>query len=295
MTLPAALRADIQGAAGVQVEDAVEVGGGCITHALQLRTPEGDAFLKWGKANEFPAGMFAAEADSLRVIARREVVRVPQVRHVCDSGAGDYRWLLLEWLEPGRITRASWEQLGRSLAKLHRSTADAFGSNTSNFIGTLPQSNEWNADWPSFWRDERIMPQTERASDSGALKLRDRRRIEKMLDHIVELASAGSHDGPSLLHGDLWGGNVHGLKDGMAALIDPASYYGHREVDLAMARLFGGLDARFFEAYAEAWPLQPGAESRTQLYQLYYLLVHVNLFGGAYVAGTMASVSKLGF
>lgn len=289
------LIAEIEAAAGIRVQDVQAVGGGCINNAMHVRMTSGNAFLKWSSRSKSEPGMFAAEADALRVLARVEALRVPAVIYVRDDDTAGNRWLLLEWLEPGHITNAAWEVFGRGLAQLHRASADAFGWHAPNFIGWLPQSNVWHKDWPAFWRDERIMPQAERAATSGAVGVRDHRRMLSLLGHLPELAGAGNDDGPSLLHGDLWRGNVHGLANGDAALIDPASYYGHREVDLAMAALFGGFDARFFDAYEEAWPMQPGKDLRRDLYQLYYLLVHVNLFGASYVAATKALIAKLGF
>lgn len=294
MRLPAALRAEIEAAAGSPLQDAGAVGGGCISNTTRVRLASGSTFLKWGARKECAAGMFAAEAESLRVLARAGAVRVPGIIAMQDNLDAAYGWLLLEWLEPGPTSARAWEELGRALALLHRTSARAFGWYTPNFIGSLPQSNRWNTDWPSFWRDERIMPQVERATSAGALKGRDRRRIESMLERVEELAGSGNDEGPALLHGDFWSGNVHGLAAGTVALVDPASYYGHREVDLAMASLFGGFDERFFGAYEEAWPQSPGSNVRRELYQLYFLLVHVNLFGESYVAQTMSSVRKLG-
>lgn len=272
------------------------IAGGCISHAAQLRTTSGaQAFLKYGAQREFPLGIFAAEARSLTVLLDTGVVRVPSVIAASDTDDASFTWLLLEWLEPGRMTAPSWEKLGRSLARLHRCNHDSCGWFTANFIGSLPQSNEWTAGWPEFWRDQRIIPQLEMAAHSGALRAAERARIDALLDQIDELLQGDDKHRPSLLHGDLWSGNVHAAVTGEPALIDPASYYGHREVDLAMAALFGGFDRRFFEAYDEVWVRAPGHERRRLVYQLYYLLVHVNLFGRSYLAGTMSVVGQLGF
>lgn len=269
------------------------VGGGCISNATRLLTDAGDRyFLKWGT---FAPGLFAGEAHGLAELQSARAVRVPAVIAFEDEAQNEFNWLLLEWLEPGTVGPRAWQDLARALAALHRQTRDRFGWIEANFIGSLPQQNDWSHDWPAFWRDARIHPQLEMASRSGALNSRERRRIEAVLAKVSELAVAGNEDGPSLLHGDLWGGNVHATASGEAALIDPSVYYGHREVDLAMAALFGGFTRDFFDAYHDAWPLRDGAEQRRLLYQMYYLLVHVNLFGGSYVSSTMSVVGRLGF
>ena len=289
--IPGALQIEVESALGQPVVAARAVGGGCISNATRVETADGNAvFLKW-----LPRGdnaIFACESTCLHAMSETNTVRVPSVIALSDAG-GEFSWILLEWLEPGKLSRTDWESLGRALAAMHRNSAESFGWQEPNFIGSLLQQNEWTAKWSTFWRKQRLAPQLRRAGfQLGSALVK---RIEKLMQHLNELASAGDDDGPSLLHGDLWGGNVHGLASGGAALIDPSSYYGHREVDLAMAKLFGGFDARFFDAYTEAWPLQRGHEERVHLYQLYYMLVHVNLFGGSYVSRTTALVEQLGW
>jgi fructosamine-3-kinase len=172
---------------------------------------------------------------------------------------------------------------------LHRTTAESFGWPEDNFIGSLSQANGWCKRWPLFWRERRLAPQVALASGSGLLRGQDRTALGRVVDRLDGALAVGTQEGPSLLHGDLWNGNVHALRDGTAAVVDPASYFGHREVDLAMAELFGGFDARFFDAYRAAWPVREGYELRRAIYQLYYLLVHVNLFGGSYLGGMRAA------
>jgi protein-ribulosamine 3-kinase len=289
VTPPAAVRAGVEAATGSAILRVTAVAGGCISPAARIETSDGGRwFLKWGNARGLPAGLFAEEARSLRALRATGAVRVPAV-----IAAGP-AWLLLEWLEPGGATRATWAGLGRELAALHRVRATRFGWDADNFIGTLPQANPSRADWPAFWREARLVPQLEQAAAAGHVDRAARTRFDRFLDRLDDLLAAGSADGPSLLHGDLWSGNVHIARDG-AALVDPSSYHGHREVDLAMAELFGGFDPAFHAAYAEAWPLQPGYRpERRAAYQLYYLLVHVNLFGGGYVAGTLAALRAAG-
>ena len=278
----------------VELRSAQSVGGGCISNATRVTTASGQsAFLKWAERGELPSGIFNAESQALRALAATHAVRVPLVIAEPDA-VGEFEWLLLEWLEPAPVSSTSWRRLGVALAELHRCSSTQFGWGNSNFIGSLLQANEWHRDWPEFWRSQRLLPQLERATQHGALEAAERHRFDALLDELDDLLGAGNSDGPSLLHGDLWSGNVHGTVEG-AALIDPSIYYGHREVDLAMAALFGGFGAAFYQAYNHAWPLEPWSERRRHVYQLYYLLVHVNLFGGSYLASALSAVRQLGF
>lgn len=261
------------------------VGGGCVSPAARVDTASGQSFfLKWG-APGLPGEMLTAEAAGLRALAAARAVRVPAV--LACGGEGSGAWLVLEWLEPGRPDAGSWAALGRGLAALHDDRGDRIGGDADNFIGPLPQSNTGAASWPEFWRDQRLRPHLTAAVRAGLLDHRDERRFEALFGQLDHLLAPAAEEGPSLLHGDLWSGNVHILGDGAPALIDPSVYHGHREVDLAMADLFGGFGREFRAAYEEAWPLLPGYEPvRRSVYQLYYLLVHVILFGAGYVSGT---------
>src|SRR5688572_20055182 len=277
--LPKPLKQDIESRLADVVEGVHAVTGGCISNASRVQMRGGETyFLKWG---DNPL-MFEAEAQALAVIRGTHTVRVPAVIVLED-------WLLMEWIEPAPMTPSTWDQLGGELAEMHRHQNAQFGWEAPNYIGSLPQSNSWSDDWAAFWRDQRIIPQIQ------GLGIAHRRRVENLLAQTSDELAPGNNEGASLLHGDLWGGNVHGAKHGGPAVIDPSSCYGHREVDLAMAALFGGFDARFFDAYNASWPLASGYERRRLFYQLYYMVVHVNLFGGSYLSGTMSLVGKLGF
>jgi protein-ribulosamine 3-kinase len=317
VNLPAAVRAAVESAIAERtgLREAVSatspVGGGCISPTLRLTTDSGSAFfLKLG-APDLPAGMLDAEARGLEALAATRTVRVPDVVGHGDGGGGaSSAWLLLEWLEPGQPRDGTWEALGRELAALHRHRGDRargeqpggdrfgggrFGADHDNYIGPLPQANDPTADWPGFWRDRRLEPQLAAAVDAGLLERLDVERFQRLFQRLDDLLAPAADDGPSLLHGDLWNGNVHVVADGTAALVDPSAYHGHREVDLAMADLFGGFPAAFRHAYDEAWPLAPGyAPARRAVYQLYYLLVHVNLFGPGYVSGTRSALRQAG-
>jgi fructosamine-3-kinase len=290
--LPDTLAQLLEQRSGARLHAVSAVSGGCISNTARVEFANREVvFLKWAHSSEQPAAMFSEEARSLRALAATKTVRVPAV--LDQHAEGDYVWLLLEWLEPGPRSSASQAQLGEALAALHQHTAETYGWLAANFIGSLPQSNRQHTSWPEFWREERLLPQLRLGA--SRLDAEQRRRLTQLIERCDEVIGDSEADGPSLLHGDLWGGNLHITADGTAALIDPSSYYGHREVDLAMAQLFGGFSADFFGSYERAWPCRPGLEQRLLLYQLYYLLVHVNLFGGGYAAQTMQVAERLGF
>jgi protein-ribulosamine 3-kinase len=270
---------------GRRIEAVRGVGGGCISPAARIQAAGDAYFLKWSDGTP-PRYFFREEARSLRALDAAHEVRVPRVV------ASDECWLLLEWLEPGHSSGGAWRALGLAVARMHRHRAEAFGWAADNYIGTLAQANAWLRTWPEFWRERRLRPQLERALHSGLLAAQDEAGFEALFEQFDTLLADAAEDGPSLLHGDLWGGNVHmGTEQG--ALIDPSSYYGHREVDLAMARLFGGFDAAFFDGYEAEWPTLPDAGGkRMAAYQLYYLLVHVNLFGAGYLAQTRDALRR---
>lgn len=268
------------------------VGGGCINQGTALRTTRGHFFLKWNRQADHR--FFRVEAEGLEALAAPGTVRVPSV--VAASGPGDgVAWLLLEWIEERRPGRAGWVGLGRELAALHRHAGQGrpgarFGWSGNNLIGSLPQPNGWSDDWAGFWAERRIRPLARELRARGALSEAQTNIVEAVAERAGELLGpAATADGPSLLHGDLWSGNVLFDRDGTPVLIDPAVYVGHREVDLAMADLFGGFSRAFREAYDDAWPLQPGYLRRRPAYQLYPLLVHARLFGGGYAAAAAAA------
>jgi fructosamine-3-kinase len=288
VTLPARVRDGVERAVG-RIRRISPVSGGCISQAFRVDTAAGTIFLKHHP--EAPPAMFAAEADGLRALhaAADGELRIPTVLALDEAAT----WIALEWLEPGPRGPDFGERLGRGLAALHRRGAGGWGWGweRANFIGPLAQANEPMSTWAEFWAERRLQPQLEMARAAG----RDAGSAadwDRLFCWLPELLAPAEEDGPSLLHGDLWGGNVLSAA-GEPALIDPAVYRGHREADLAMAELFGGFGAAFHAAYAEAWPLLPGyAEARRAIYQLYYLLVHVNLFGGGYGAQTAATLRR---
>ncbi|MBW2421543.1 MAG: fructosamine kinase family protein [Deltaproteobacteria bacterium] len=237
-------------------------------------------------------GMASAEARGLGWLAEARALRTPQVRAHGEAQDGLPAFLALEWIEtggPGADYAADYaEELGRGLAALHRTGAAGFGFAEDNFIGRLPQSNRRHESWVEFYAEERLGAQLDMARQAGRLPGRVAAALESLIEELPSLC--GPEEAPARLHGDLWGGNALVDPAGRPCLIDPAVYGGHREVDLAMMRLFGGFDRRVFAAYDEAWPLAPGHRERVDLYQLYPLLVHVNLFGGSYVGSLEGAI-----
>lgn len=260
------------------------VGGGCINRALVL---EGDGerfFVKLNRAQSL--AMFEAEFAGLEELRRAGAIRVP--RPICTGTAGGESFLAMEYLElDGRLDGA---RAGRQLADLHRVTAEQFGWSRDNTIGATPQINTPHRDWASFWRDCRLGPQLRLAAANGYGG-----RLQQSGERLMERLSAllDHRPVPSLLHGDLWGGNIGATASGEPVIFDPAVYYGDRETDLAMTELFGGFDARFYAAYRESWPLDPGYGVRKTLYNLYHILNHLNLFGGGYLAQAQSMIDRL--
>lgn len=285
--LSAAVEAAIGAASGRPFSRAraADQGGGCINRALVLTGVDGRRF--FAKINGLERlDMFEAEAAGLRELDASGAIRVP--RPLTLGAAGGEAFLILEWLDIGASGRAA--ELGRRLADLHRHSQAGFGWWRDNHIGATPQHNAPLPDWVDFYRARRLLPQFELARDNGAPR-RLLQQGERLLA-CLEGFFPGYRPRPSLLHGDLWGGN-HGYVDGQPVVFDPAVYFGDREADLAMTELFGGYPAAFHEAYREAWPLDPGYRVRKQLYNLYHVLNHFNLFGGGYAAQAEAMIGRL--
>jgi fructosamine-3-kinase len=277
-----------------RISSAHPLGGGCINASARIDTDHGERFfVKWNA--RAPAGMLAAEADGLIALARADALRVPAVAAVGRAPPDGLQWLMLEYIETGRTARDYAERLGAGLAALHRSGASdapAWGWPHDNFIGSLPQSNAHTRGWGEFWRERRLQPQLGRARAAAHFSGRDGALLDRVVERTPELL-ADVDEAPSLLHGDLWGGNVMTDANGRPVLIDPAIYRGHREVDLAMSELFGGFPSGWPDAYDDSSAIDPGyAHHRRALYQLYYLLLHVNLFGAGYEAGCVRAAQQ---
>lgn len=275
--------------AGVQSgsgELPLPVGGGDISAAWRLESDSGTVFLKTGPASSFD--MFSAEAEGLAELAAPGAIRVPAVI-ACDVQANT-AFVALEWLDFDRPTRDSEVTLGEQLAQLHQTTSKQYGWHRDNTIGLTPQYNEWSDNWVEFFREQRLAFQFRLAAEKGfgGTLQEHGRRLLKRLPIFFE-----RYDPPaSLLHGDLWGGNW-ACCDGVPVIFDPAVYFGDRESDLAMTRLFGGFGSAFYEAYEANAPLAPGHQERCYLYQLYHVLNHLNLFGSGYLGRAQAIIRKL--
>ena len=293
MTADAAIAAWLSRISGRQfaATSAAEVGGGSIHRCVRWHGEGGDAFVKLAAADTLPA--FAAEAEGLQALAAAGALRVPTVLAVGE--AGEHALLALEWLDLGAAAEndgALQALLGERLAMQHRVTAPRFGWHRDNTIGATPQQNAWHDDWVRFFREQRLGFQLDLAAANGL----DARVVERGRD-LGERCGAffsSYRPVPSLLHGDLWGGNwgvVAGVRE--PAIFDPAVYYGDRETDLAMTRLFGGFGPRFYAAYQSAWPLDQAAGTRRTLYHLYHVLNHFSLFGGGYGRQAAEMIDKL--
>lgn len=266
--------------------DAIPVGGGSINETYRLEGTDGARyFLKLNDAQHLP--MFIAEAAGLDAIAATNTLRVPQP--VAHGSANAYSFLVLEYLELS--SRGDARLFGEQLAALHRCTGEKFGFSQDNFIGTTPQPNGWKDNWMDFWREQRLGFQLHLAAQNGyGGQLQS--LGERLLDALPAFF-AGCLPQPALLHGDLWSGNHAFLMDGTPAIFDPAPYYGDRECDLAMTELFGGYPADFYAAYRAAWPLDAGYAIRKELYNLYHVLNHANLFGGGYAMQAEQMMKRL--
>ena len=313
--LPAPLTARLSDEVG-EVRSFQTLGGGCIANAGRLETSSGTFFMKWsdGEAQK----TFAPEADGLRALrAAGSTLVIPEVAAV--SGRGEQPgFLVLDWIEEGSRGADYWQGLGEGLAEMHRHTSDITGRTTNrdhpkpkvqpenrsetargrygfdddNFIGRLPQKNTWHDSWPDFFRDERLAPQVEMARRSR----RWRSGWDDPLDHLYSILEDILPAAPeaSILHGDLWSGNILATAEGRPSIIDPAVYYGHREADLAMTKLFGGFQQGFYDAYNEAWPIDDGYEQRREIYNLYHLINHLNHFGSSYAGRVDGILRRFG-
>ncbi|HUP31078.1 MAG TPA: fructosamine kinase family protein [Usitatibacter sp.] len=267
------------------------VTGGCIHEAWKVEGKTRDAaqayFAKVGDVGNLP--MFVAESEGLEAIDAAAAVRTPAV--VVHGDDGERAWLVLEWLELHPLDGPAAARLGASLAAQHRVAQARFGWANDNFIGASPQSNGWSDDWLAFWRERRLMAQ---------LRMAARKRLpSKMIDRGERLAAdcgeffRGYQPARSLLHGDLWAGNAASLEDGSALVFDPAVYVGDREADIAMTELFGGFPPDFLAAYRAAWAPHDDYRVRRDLYNLYHVLNHSNLFAGTYVRQAEVAIERL--
>ena len=263
------------------------VHGGCINECLQWPTDAGPVFVK--RCPLAQRWILDSESDGLERLRQAGSVRVPAV--LARGEAGREAFLVLEWMDLLPVEDATQARLGRELARLHGVTGPGFGLDRDNAIGATAQPNAFLEKWPAFWRERRLgfqLDLAERNGYAGQLLVRGRRLVE-----TIDVFFRDYEPRPSLLHGDLWGGNRAQLADGTPVVFDPAVYYGDREADVAMTRLFGGFGRTFYSAYEAEFPLDAGASTRIDLYNLYHLLNHLNLFGGVYRVRSEAAIDRL--
>ncbi len=253
--------------------------GGCINNALRLETSEGVFFLKWQSG--IPEDMFQKEAEGLDLLRRSGTIHIPEVYGFGQLEGKHY--LLMEIVENGPPSKDYWKNFGIALAEMHKNNTTAkYGLHHNNYIGKLPQPNEAADSWIDFFIDKRLEFQLKLAVQN---RLVDSGFVQRYRGFYKKLPQVLPVDKPALLHGDLWSGNVMVTQDGYVCLIDPAVYYGHREIELAFTQMFGGFGYEFYAAYKEVYPLEPGFEERVDIYNIYPHMVHVNLFGTSYLSG----------
>ncbi len=260
--------------------------GGCINNGGMLETQKGRIFLKWNRADLYP-DMFAVEAQGLALLAGSKALKVPDVLSV--YGGEKFSCLILEYIDSAAPAAGFWNAFGTQLAQIHKQQAEHYGLDHNNYMGSLQQVNDKKNDVITFFTACRLKPQLELARKHNKIDVEALTLFDKLINKLPELLV---DDKPSLIHGDLWSGNFMVGSTGEPVLIDPAVAYGHREMDLAMTRLFGGFNKEFYEAYHEAFPLQAGFADRFEIYNLYPLLIHVNLFGEGYMQQTLQIVKK---
>ncbi|MGY4690207.1 fructosamine kinase family protein [Salibacterium sp. K-3] len=260
-------------AAGVKmkIKNVRQLSGGSISNAYLVRTENADYFMKWHE--DAPVDFFRQEARGLQFLQEAGALPVPEV-HTWDK-----HFIVMDAVQ-GNPSSGTEEALGRGIASLHAVEGSVFGLEEDNFIGELPQTNGWEESWLPFLRDKRLLPQIELARSLGRLPAGRSKKAYRLLDHLNEWIP--DHTRPVKLHGDLWSGNWLPGEHGCPYFIDPAVWYGDAEFELAFAQLFGGFSDTVYRAYEERHPLDPLFEERKPIYQLYYLLVHLNIFGESY-------------
>jgi fructosamine-3-kinase len=293
------------------IDNRRSVSGGCINQGYSISSSSRTYFAKINQASQ--VAMFEAEALGLQQMLDTQTIRVP--KPICWGTEGNSAYIVLEWLDLGgrggdslrdSFASRSWEEMGRKLAEMHKYTPPSppllrggeegnstlfnrgFGWDINNSIGSTVQINNWTANWAEFWAEHRIGYQLKLARRRGG----NFPQGERLLEVIPELL-AGYEAQPSLVHGDLWGGNAGVTSAGEPVIFDPAAYWGDREVDLAMTELFGGFPASFYRGYNEAWPLDSGYEKRKIFYNLYHILNHFNLFGGSYQSQANQMINRI--
>ena len=267
------------------LKKASHVSGGSINEAFKVETLTETFFLKLNEASRFPK-MFETERNGLLLLSESDFT-VP--KPIAIGEHGDHQFIIMDWVEQGSPSINFWNNFGRSLAKLHLLNSDRFGLNHNNYIGSLTQSNHWHSNWSDFIREERLLPQLQLAEKKGLLSPKMKSGFGSLFNRLDEIYPT---EKPALVHGDLWSGNKMPALNGNPCIYDPAVYFGHREMDLAMMALFGGFGVDWVDAYNEVYPLENGWRDRLVIGQLYPLMVHVNLFGTSYTRSVETILQK---
>ncbi len=262
------------------------VGAGSINETLQVNTSHGVYFVKKNSALRYPK-MFEKEARGISLLGDTNEIVIPEIIGYDENSSEGF--LILKYIESGIKQDSFWELFGKQLASLHKHTDDLFGLDYDNYIGSLKQSNNKNDSWSAFLRDERLEIQLKMARDRNLILKDTVSNFHRFYNRIDEIFP---EEPPALIHGDLWSGNFMVNQNDNPVIIDPAVYYGHREMDIAMSQLFGGFDIEFYESYNTHYPLENGWQQRMELCNLYPLMVHVNLFGGSYVGSVNSIIKK---
>jgi fructosamine-3-kinase len=269
----------------IQVDRHRSVSGGCINQGYALTGNDSIYFVKINQASQVE--MFAAEALGLKQMLATQTIRVPQP--ICWGIADSASYIVLEWLEFSQESSHSWEEMGCRLASMHKvGSASQFGWERNNTIGSTPQVNTWTDNWADFFAEYRIGYQLTLAQRRGGNFPERSQLVTVVRDFLVDRQPQ-----PSLVHGDLWSGNVAVTVSGEPVILDPATYYGDREVDIAMTELFGGFPAAFYRGYNQVWALEEGYQQRKTLYNLYHILNHFNLFGGGYASQANQMIQQI--
>jgi fructosamine-3-kinase len=286
MILEEKVKTKIEQKLGNKIKSFTSLSGGCISDAYKITLSNGsNYFLKYNPSTL--NDMFIKEANGLKELSKGNAIRIPEVLNF------DEDYILLEFIAAGSRKKNFFEEFGRSFAEMHKHTNDTFGFYEDNFIGSNQQMNipdeREKTDWTSFYFNKRILFQLQLAERLGNSTDTLRKGVLKLENKIEDIIGGGKEK-PSLLHGDLWGGNYMVDENGNAVLIDPAVYYGHREADLGMTKLFGGFSSEFYRSYSETFPLEDGYEYRENMYKLYHILNHLNLFGGGYYSQAISLI-----
>jgi fructosamine-3-kinase len=272
----------------VSIESSRSIGGGCINKTLALTLSNGETvFLKHN--DHPPEGMFEKEARGLKLMSQtKNGPRIPKV--IALPEGPNPQFLIIEYIEEGNPSNGYYERFGQALASMHRTTQDYYGLDHDNFIGSTEQINTPETDALTFFREHRLGFQQKLARERGLLPTSTDKKIDRLRDQLNQRLDL-TDEQPALVHGDLWSGNTFADSAQRPCLVDPAVHFGLRETDLAMTELFGRLPQTFYDAYREAFPQNPGYEERKQLYNLYHLLNHLNLFGGSYLASVESTIN----